>query len=166
VSVAFGFEYRKETATGVNDPISQANGYFQGNYKPLRGSYSVKEIFGETVVPLAKDAPFAKSLDLNAAFRATDYSTSGRVDTWKLGLVWAPTEDVKFRVTRSKDIRAGNLANLFQPGRTTSITVTDPQLANISYLALTNEIGNTEIAPEIGKSLNLGVVFSPRFLPA
>ncbi len=165
VSVAFGFEYRKETATGVNDPISQANGYFQGNYKPLRGSYSVKEIFGETVVPLAKDAPFAKSLDLNAAFRATDYSTSGRVDTWKLGLVWAPTEDVKFRVTRSKDIRAGNLANLFQPGRTTSITVTDPQLANISYLALTNEIGNTEIAPEIGKSLNLGVVFSPRFLP-
>jgi outer membrane receptor protein involved in Fe transport len=165
VSVAFGFEYRKETASGVNDPISQVNGYFQGNYKPLRGSFSVKEIFGETVIPLAKDLPFAKSLDLNAAFRATDYSTSGRVNTWKLGLIWAPIEDIKFRVTRSRDIRAGNLANLFQPGRTTSITITDPTLANISYLSLTNEIGNTTIDPEISKSLNLGVVLAPRFLP-
>jgi outer membrane receptor protein involved in Fe transport len=165
VSVAFGFEYRKETASGINDPTSQVNGYFQGNYKPLRGSFNVKEIFGETVIPLAKDAPFAQSLDLNAAFRATDYSTSGRVDTWKLGLVWAPVEDIKLRFTKSRDIRAGNLANLFQPGRTTSITITDPQLASISYLSLTNEIGNTTIDPEIGKSLNIGVVLAPRFIP-
>jgi iron complex outermembrane receptor protein len=165
VDIAFGFEFRKETGKGVNDPISQTNGYFQGNYKPLVGSFNVKEIYGEVVVPLAKDAAWAKQLDLNAAFRATDYSSSGRVNTWKLGMIWTPIDDIKFRATKSRDIRAGNLADLFSPGRTTSITITDPQLANISYLSLTNQIGNTTVSPEISKSLNLGVVVNPRILP-
>jgi hypothetical protein len=40
-------------------------------------SQTVKEAYIETIVPLARDLPFAKKLDFNGAARVTDYSTSG-----------------------------------------------------------------------------------------
>jgi outer membrane cobalamin receptor len=67
--------------------------------------------------PLAKDAAWAQSLDLNAAARFTDYSTSGFVTTWKAGAVYTPIDDLTFRVTRSRDIRSPNLGELFNAGR-------------------------------------------------
>jgi len=45
-------------------------------------------------------------LDLSAAARATDYTTSGYVTTWKVGTTYSPISDIKFRATRSRDIRA------------------------------------------------------------
>ncbi len=62
---------------------------------------------------MAKDLPFAKVLELNAGGRATDYSTSGFVTTWKVGLVWRPIDDVMVRATQSRDIRAPNLNDLY-----------------------------------------------------
>lgn len=88
VSLAVGAEHRIEKVAGVADPISQlpTGGWFAGNYLPTFGKYNVTEGFVETVVPLAKDESFAQSLDLNGAVRATDYSTSGFVVTWKVGM--------------------------------------------------------------------------------
>lgn len=80
VSVASGIEYRKESVKGQSDALSQVNSFWAGNFKPLTGSYDVVEGFFETVVPIATDM-----FDLNAAVRATDYSTSGYVTTWKMG---------------------------------------------------------------------------------
>jgi outer membrane cobalamin receptor len=38
-----------------------------------------------------------QTLDLNAAARFTDHSTVGSVTTWKVGLVYAPVESLRFR---------------------------------------------------------------------
>ncbi|NWM25188.1 TonB-dependent receptor, partial [Escherichia coli] len=76
------------------------NAWSVGNYLPFTGEYSVKEAYLETVVPLGF------GLEFNGAVRATDYSNSGYVTTWKLGATWAPIPDIRFRVTRSRDIRA------------------------------------------------------------
>src|SRR5690606_35616732 len=100
VSLALGAAHRKEGVTGRADPVSLINGWFAGNYLPTFGSYTVTEGFAETVVPLARGGAWAEALDLNAAVRATSYSTSGRVVTWKVGAPYQPVSDIRYRVTR------------------------------------------------------------------
>jgi outer membrane receptor protein involved in Fe transport len=164
VSVATGAEWRRETVDGVVDPIYSA-GWRNGNFLVSKGAYEVKEGFVEVVVPLAKDLPFAQSLEFNGAVRATDYSTSGYVTTWKAGGTWEPISDIRFRGTLSRDIRAPNLSDLFTAGVANTSTVRDPTRANAvtSYTGL--RIGNPNLTPEIAKTLGLGVVLKPRFIP-
>lgn len=172
VSVALGIEHRREAVSGTNDPLRQAAlvagkpaPYFAGNYTAVFGSYNVTEGFFEAVVPLAKDLPFARSLDFNGAVRATDYSTSGFVTTWKLGLTWTPVEGITFRGTRSRDIRAANLSELFTVGQTSSGTFLDPLRNNTSVTAFQVTSGNVNLKPEVADSIGLGVVLQPQFLP-
>lgn len=165
VSLAAGLEHRKEKVTGSNDPLSTTRSYFAGNFLASRGSYDVTEGFVETVVPLAKDAAFAKAFDLNAAVRVTDYSTSGTVTTWKLGATYTPVDDVTFRVTRSRDIRAPNLAELFQSGQSSTTSIVDPFRANALTTVFQVTSGNLGLEPEKADTLGIGVVLKPRFLP-
>jgi len=158
VSIATGLEYRKEEVSGTNDPLSTTRSYFAGNYQNSFGSYDVTEGFVEAVVPLAK------GLDFNGAMRVTDYSTSGTVTTWKAGMTYSPIEDLTFRATRSRDIRAPNLAELFQAGATNTSTAPDPFRGNTSTTFFTLTQGNLKLEPEEADTLGLGVVLRPRFL--
>lgn len=165
VSVATGLEHRREKVSGSNDPLSSTRSYFAGNFLASFGSYDVTEGFIETVVPLAKDMAFAKTLDFNGAVRATDYSTSGSVTTWKAGLTYEPIDDLTFRFTRSRDIRAPNLAELYQSGQSSTTTFVDPFRANASTTAFQVTSGNLALQPEKADTFGVGVVVAPRFLP-
>jgi outer membrane receptor protein involved in Fe transport len=158
IGLAFGIEHRKEKVSGFVPTDFQA-GWFTGNYLPTSGAYKVTEGYAEALV-----TPF-KGFDLNGAVRLTDYSTSGRVTTWKIGATWQPLPDVKLRLTRSRDIRAPNLAELFQAGQRRTNTVIDPFAGNIPVQFLENTTGNRNLTPERADSLGLGVVFRPTFLP-
>ena len=166
LSVAAGVEHRRESADGEADALSLANAFFAGNFKPTIGTYGVTEGFAESLLPLLTDLSYTKSLDINAAVRETDYSTSGTVTTWKFGSSWQPIEDIRFRATRSRDIRAPNISDLFAGGVLSSNqTVTDPSHGN----ALTTGInlitaGNSQLTPEISDALVLGTVITPRAL--
>jgi outer membrane receptor protein involved in Fe transport len=164
VSLAFGVEHRKEKVTGMVEPEYET-GWFVGNYRANFGSYTVTEGFVETVVPLANGEAWADSLDLNAAVRATDYSTSGFVATWKAGATYAPVADIRFRVTRSRDIRAPNLSELFQSGGANTNNVVDPfnNRTVTQYTGLAT--GNLNLQPEKADTWGLGVVVSPSFVP-
>lgn len=94
VSLAAGIEWRREAVNQEVDALSLASAFAIGNPKPLEGSFNVTEGYVETVVPLLKDAPFAKSLDFNGAVRVTHYSTSGTVTSWKAGLTYDITDDL------------------------------------------------------------------------
>lgn len=186
VSVAVGAEYRKEKITGfVPDqfqpvPIRNAAGaltgatnrWSVGNYLPTNGSYDVKEAYLETVVPLGL------GIEFNGAARATRYSTAGYVTTWKAGATWQPIDDIRFRVTRSRDIRAPNLNDLFQAGTANSDAVTNPGFPGSSpsfvpagqppqsgYSYSGFGTGNRALRAEEANQWNAGVVLSPRFLP-
>lgn len=164
VSIAAGLEHRREKVDGSNDALSQAGAYFAGNFRPTIGSYTVSEAFVETVIPLAADQAWAKNLDLNAAVRATDYSTSGYVTTWKAGLTYAPIEDLTFRVTRSRDIRAPSLSELFAAGVAGTSTLLDPFRGNASTTVITLTSGSLDLTPEKADTTGVGLVFQPRFL--
>jgi len=164
VSVALGVEHRREKEDGWSDPISQARGYWAGNYQPLVGSYNVTEAFLETVVPLLKDSSFGKSLELNAAIRHADYSTAGGVTPWKVGLTYTPVDDITLRATRSRDIRAGSLSILFQPGQVLTQALFNPWTGNTDTTQYT-AIGNPNIAPEKADTKVFGAVLRPRWIP-
>lgn len=178
VSVAIGAEYRKEEIDGfvpaefqpVFNPTTgvSTSVWSVGNFRPSKGSYDVKEAYLETVVPLGF------GLEFNGAIRATDYSTSGFVTTWKLGATWQPIDDILIRVNRSRDIRAPNLNELYQAGTANTSTVTNPFYPgtgpgtgqygpNLAYLGTVT--GNLNLRPEKADSWNIGGVLSPRFLP-
>lgn len=164
VSLAFGAEHRKEEVSG--DVESQyRSGWFVGNFLPTFGEYKVTEGFVETVVPLAKDLPWTQSLEFNGAVRVTDYSTSGVVTTWKAGATWSPISDVMFRVTRSRDIRAPNLAELFQAGTANTNSVIDPFNNNQIVQYTGARTGNPDLVPEEADTTGFGVVLQPSFLP-
>ena len=166
VSIATGIEHRREAVSGSNDPLTTATSkpYFAGNFFASFGHYDVTEGYVETVVPLAKDLAFAKRLDFNGAIRATSYSTSGYVTTWKAGMNYSPVDDITFRVTRSRDIRAGNLAELFQAGQTSTTSIVDPFRNNSSTTVSQITSGNPNIKPEKADSFGAGVVLTPTFL--
>ena len=165
VSLALGVEHRSEKASGSSTALDKQRVFFAGNYLPTFGSYNVTEGFVETVVPLAKDTVWARSLDLNAAVRGTGYSTSGTVVTWKVGATYKPIDDITFRATRSRDIRAPNLNDLYNAGSTTNQVVIDTGRTGqgISYLGTTR--GNVNLVPEKADTTGLGVVIQPQFFP-
>jgi outer membrane receptor protein involved in Fe transport len=164
VSVAAGVEWRKESYEATTDPLSPQNVFFLGNYRPSSGSFHVTEGFFETVAPLLKDKPLVHELDFNGAVRVTDYSLSGSVTSWKVGLTWDVIEDLRFRATRSRDIRAPNLSELFQAGNALNQTISDPALKQ-SYSIQQFASGNTDLKPEEADTYAFGVVYRPGWLP-
>jgi len=167
VSIATGLEYRKESVFSTVDPGSLASQHSAANYKPTIGSYNVTEGFLETVVPLARDTSWAQTLDFNGAARATSYSTSGYVTTWKLGLTYQPIDDIRFRLTRSRDIRAPNLEDLYAGGSAgQSNGVLDPFNNNATLPQFPSpNLGNVNLQPEKADTTGIGVILAPTFLP-
>lgn len=164
VSVAAGLDYRSDEEDGTSDPISKTRGYWAGNYNPLIGSYEVLEGFVETAVPLLKDSRFGRSFEVNAGIRYADYSTSGGVTPWKLGFTYSPVDDVTLRVTRSRDIRAGSLSVLFQPGQVLTQALFNPWTGATQTTQYTT-YGNPKISPEKADTQIIGAVFRPRWVP-
>ncbi|MEG3143131.1 TonB-dependent receptor [Sphingomonas sp. RT2P30] len=164
VSVALSLEHRAESISGVADPIALAAGWLAGNFSNIDGRYQVTEGALETVVPLARNASWAHSLDLSAAVRVTDYSTSGRATTWKVGGVWEPLKGLRFRATHSRDIRAPYLNELYAQGSVSAGNFFDP-FTNTSPSIRSTIVGNPLLKPEKADGNTFGVVLQPDFLP-
>jgi len=167
VAVAVGGEYRRDTAYSVVDSMSERRLFNFGNPQPFSGSFNTKEAYVEAAIPLAKDLPFAKSFDLNGAYRYTDYSFSGVVKTWKVGGTWEPIDGVKFRGVISEDIRAPNSAELFtnlQSNSTFRNSLPGPfNGQTAAYTAYT--LASPTLKPEKARTKTAGVVFQPEFIP-
>jgi outer membrane receptor protein involved in Fe transport len=163
VAVAVGGEYRADNTDAISDALSQSAGFLFGNPKAFSGSLNTKEAYAEALVPLAKDLPFARSLDLNGAVRYTDYSASGGVTTWKVGATWEPFDGIKFRGTRSRDIRAPNSSELFQTTNTNA-TLRNSFSGQTLQINVFNE-PSPSLQPEKADTTTAGIVLTPAFLP-
>lgn len=160
VKVAVGAEYRREKTVQTSDPDSALRRWRSVNTQPFSGSFNVKEAFAEIVVPLANGSRFAENLDLNGAIRYTDYSSSGGVTTWKVGANYSPFQDLRFRATVSRDIRAPNNFELFSRGNQVINTIIDPR-TNISRNVPQFTSGNPELDPEKADTFTGGVIYQP-----
>jgi outer membrane receptor protein involved in Fe transport len=189
VSTALNFEYRRQTlsqttnadptiaptytglrqtwAAGGRSGSAAPTAPYQGpSQAPLEGSNEVWEVSAETVIPLLKNVLLADSLDFNGAVRYTNYSTSGGVTSWKVGLEYQPFHDLRFRGTKSRDIRAPNLFELYlAPTYGSANIATDPHTGVSNVTVPRVDMGNPNLVPEVAHTWTLGAVYSPSWFP-
>ena len=194
ISFVLGGEYREESAYQVADPLSASGGTFFNAFSTFDPpKLKVKEVFGELSLPLLKDLPFAKELTVTGAGRFSDYNTSAnKTFAYNINGTWAPISDIRFRANYSKSVRVPTLGDLFStPGQNFGF-VQDPcdvqfinngttnRAANCAALGVPvgfiNTVaraqtigflsgGNPNLLEETGKSLTVGGVFTPRWVP-
>ncbi|HMN43186.1 MAG TPA: TonB-dependent receptor [Povalibacter sp.] len=199
VSVAAGVEWREEKLRTRDDPDTTklANIVFSpGNDNALHpamdASRKVSEAYAEVVVPLLKDLPVARKLQVEGAYRYSDYSDNASTDTWKYGLTWAPVQGVTLRGVKSYSTRVPNFGELYAPINTITLGhISDPCQAsfilqdsdraancaatvpgwtgplpnpNLNAPRYTTG-GNPDLEPETSDSYTYGIVLQPAFLP-
>ena len=179
VVVALSGEYRHLNMNLISDaqPTDRANctGLRFNNCTPTTLIYAsnvvgdqrnrnqkVSEAAVEFDLPLLSDSALARSLNINGAARYTHYNTSGNVTTWKVGLDWHLTDELRVRATRSRDIRAPNLNDLYSP-----INV-NPSGFNDLHTGITATVpvessGNPNLKPEVARTITGGVVYRPEW---
>ncbi|HEY2011418.1 MAG TPA: TonB-dependent receptor [Rhizomicrobium sp.] len=154
----------KVDCTGLRLCSNQLVLWEQNTVASAHASNNVWEIAAEADVPLLKDLPLVQSFDANLAGRYTDYSTSGSVQTWKVGLDYHVNDEVRFRGTTSIDIRAPTLNDLFSPVQNSVTGFTDIHTNTNGSLFISSR-GNRNLQPEVARTYTGGVVFTPNFIP-
>jgi iron complex outermembrane recepter protein len=91
------------------------------------GATTVKEIYGELLVPVLKDIFLVKSLELELGYRYSDYDTSGKVPTWKALFSWSPVDWARFRGGYQLANRAPNINELFLDASTQAVTMANAE---------------------------------------
>ena len=74
---------------------------------PAEGAIDVSEVAAQIEVPLLN------SLTMGAAYRFSDYSTAGRVDSYEGDLKWRPVDSLLIRTSYQRAVRAPNIGELF-----------------------------------------------------
>ncbi|MDY6982992.1 MAG: TonB-dependent receptor, partial [Pseudomonadota bacterium] len=131
------------------------------------GGIDVYEAFGELSIPVLSERAWAQRLDTNIAARYTKYSTIDAVWAWKGGVDWQVYDDLRLRLTRSRDIRAGNITELFDTTATNAFIEPgdDPQRpGDERYIAKNVNGGNPNVEPEIANTITYGFVYQPSWL--
>jgi len=194
VGIVLGTEWRKVNGDFAPDFILSSGdvaGFNAG--QPTGGGYNVNEFFGELVVPIIAERPFAHRLELNGAARYSDYSNSvGGVFTWAAGGQWAPVRDITIRGQYQRAIRAPSVSALYlgpaedfpaftdycfssaalaNPGLAATCQATGVPAANLGNDTLSQSQvraiggGNPDLKEETADTWTAGAVFQPTFAP-
>lgn len=130
---------------------------------------TVKEAAYEFDAPLLVDKPLVESLNFNGAVRYTSYDTSGDYTSWKLGIDWHMNDQLRFRATRSRDIRAPNLFDIasavFNVNQNIGQEPLNPAAGNVQQQIPGPNVPNPDLVAEIGLTTTAGVVWKPDFAP-
>jgi outer membrane receptor protein involved in Fe transport len=193
VSVAFGFEYRRESLDYRTD-LEFTSGDLAGQGGPrigVAGTFDVREVFVETRVPVLQDMPYAQDLSFDLGYRHSDYSSSaGNTNTYKVEGNWTPINDIRLRASYNRAVRAPNINELFTPqavlldgstdpcaGTTPAFTAAQCAFTGVSAGQYGNILenpaaqyngllgGNPDLKPETSDTYAVGLVLQPRFLP-
>ena len=194
VGVNFGYEKRMENLVFAPDSAEQSGQLagFGGAPVAIDKSQTVDEEFIEVRVPLMQDKTGVKDLVFDTGFRHSDYSVTGKINTHKFELQYAPVADMRFRGSFQRAIRAPSLIELFNPQAAGLIQFGDDPCATaaknraplaqclntgVTAAQYTNGIantiagqayqlagGNVALLEETSNSYTLGVTFTPTFL--
>ncbi len=193
IGFSFGGEYRRETLKYTLDPITQA-GYAFYNAIPSFNApaFEVKEGFAEVNVPLIKDVFLLKELTLSGSARVASYGGAvGTQVAYSGGADWRPVDQLRFRGTYSRSVRAPYLGELYSPqSQNFTPAPADPcsarnigtgsstraancaaagRPANYDYVYTSSlqilSGGNPNLSAETSTSYTVGGVWQPKFLP-
>jgi outer membrane receptor protein involved in Fe transport len=180
---AFGAEYRSEDLANNagNLPRPQRTDFSLQYGDSFAGETNVKEAFLELEMPFLRDLPGAQLLTLNVAGRRSEYENIGKAGTsgetgtqsfttWKAAFVYDPVEWLRFRGSRSQDLRAASFRELYYsqsipPGgifgyvqNPVNPAGTPTFFGDPSWQILS---GNPQLKPEESLTETFGLVISP-----
>lgn len=197
LQVVVGAEYKRDSLERIVDvSFATGDGAGQGGATlPVEGAVGNIDIFGEFQMPLVSGKPGVELLSIDGAFRYSDYDTGITADSYKVGVEYAPTPDLRFRGSFQRATRAPNVLELFTSqglnlfdddydpcgevpeggtvGSEALCTATGVPAALYGNAALNSPAGqynflqggNPNLDPEEADTYTLGVVFTPAFLP-
>ncbi len=144
VKVAFVADYRRNDYNYAPDSDLVSPGAFNvyvpsspgGNIEAVVNtlpvptqSIDVKEIAAQVDVPLLTDKHMAKELGIGFAGRMSDYSVSGRVNSYEFDARWRPVDPFLVRASYQRAVRAPNIGELFAPQQATQLVIGTPPAA-------------------------------------
>ncbi len=194
IGFAIGGEYRRETASySYGDTVKSGLTFLNAIPDFAPPALEVKEVFGEVNIPLFKDVTAIKELTIKAAARYSDYNNAtGGVFAWNAGAIYSPFSGLRLRGNYSVAVRAPTLGDLYSSPTQNFSNITDAcdvqQISagsanrarncaaagipsgfiNAPARAQSTELlssGNNTLTEERSKSLTLGGVVQPAFLP-
>lgn len=126
VGLAVGYEHRYQRGSFDPDPIIVAGLGADIPAQPASGSYKSDEFYAEVRVPLLKDTPFFKLVEVDGAVRHSNYSTSGSNTTFTGSGLWKPVADLLFRGSYAEGFRAPSIGELFGAQSRSDAPINDP----------------------------------------
>jgi outer membrane receptor protein involved in Fe transport len=199
VQLAGGLVYRKEYSHGVVDSLLTVDPN-TGNCvlgsqcsAGLQGGYNVKEAYAEVFIPVLKDLPFIRALNVTIGDRYSKFSAFGNSNNKKFAVEWRPIDDLLLRGTMAEVFRIPNVQEVFgapssdapklsrdpcdgytgNPVNPACVNVpTDGSFLNqavlqqlqITTITAGSQYSGFNIKPEQGKTFDLGAVYSPSWL--
>ena len=93
---------------------------------PAGGSNRFRDVFAEATLPIARDRPLMRSLELHFAYRTSISesldsvkavkSEANRSNSWAMDFSWEPSDALRVRGSAQKAVRAANFSELFAGG--------------------------------------------------
>jgi len=117
--LAFGAQWRKEYQrteveyVAIANPDATCQISQEACGSPVKGGYTTSEIYGELFLPLLKDLPFAKTLNVTLGTRFSSFDLFGSNTSSKLQVEWRPMDDLLFRGTIAEVFRAPSITDLY-----------------------------------------------------
>ncbi len=190
VSLAVGATWRKEDFNQVNNPSYGERGVLNDPADGIRGISTgfasagnrslnpfsaigvggskdhVSEEFAEVNIPVLK-LESGQTLTSDLAYRSADFSNFGRTPSWKFGLDAQLMKDLRWRYTRSRDVREPTFAERYLTAtgggsvvdKATTANGTNVTNASLTILASPNPNLHNEQATTV----TTGLVYQPTF---
>jgi len=125
-SAAAGIERKEEDSFELPDGLQQ-KGLHGGNQIPSEiGNQDSTGMYVELLFPLIEGVPFVDSLTLETAFRQDDYSTIGKTNATKFGLLWTINDEWRIRSVVGEAVRAPSISDMFAGSSQTWTGIPDP----------------------------------------
>jgi outer membrane receptor protein involved in Fe transport len=180
---AFGLEVREDK---VSNEGTTGDFYLRADLArnwadAFGGKTRVTEGYTEFNLPVVEGREGLNLFAVNLGGRYASYKNKGGAGTtgesatqnvfnWKASAIYEPFDFLRFRLTRSRDLRAATYRDLFifQPGLPDESVVTTPWRER-SVTSIENQqerwgqvrVGNAELKPEKSDTLTIGMVLSP-----
>ncbi len=131
VRFATGLGYRYNSYDYLPDPLTRPRAdnstVLMGQFGTLAvsGSTNVKEFYAEVLIPVLSDIPFIQALEVDLAYRYSDYEFAGGVHAYKGDVSWQVFDALRLRGGYQRAVRAPNVIELFSPPNQVQATGTD-----------------------------------------
>ena len=193
IGAAVGFEHIEDDFD-FRPSQALASGNIAGfnGAPPISGGFDVNSFYAEFYLPFLQGAAGAELLDMELAYRSSDYTTAGTVESYKASMSWAPVDAFRIRGGYNRAVRAPSIGELFAPQGENFPGAVDPCAAEGNPDAATAAVcaatgvpanvigtpainlpagqvraitgGNPDLEEETADTYTIGFVFQPDFV--